>query len=233
MASVLSVNLGGATPSEHTDVGVTGIDKRPVGWPVLVQAPGAKGVGGSGLTGDDVCDKRHHGGDDQAVYAYAREDLDEWAAELGVSLPGGMFGENLTTTGLDISGALIGERWRVGADVVLQVTAPRIPCRTFAGWLGQRGWVRAFTRRGNPGAYLRVVRSGMVRSGDPLTVTHRPRHGATVGLVFRAVTTEPELLAGLVDIPELPDELRDMARRRTVFALDPEPPAGIRPKSAS
>ena len=91
---------------------MTGIDKQPVPGPVRVAAPGPKGIGGSGLAGDAVCHKRHHGGDDQAVYAVAREDLDDWERELGRTLPAGSFGENLTTQGVDVSGALIGERWR-------------------------------------------------------------------------------------------------------------------------
>src|SRR5262245_47940942 len=111
MAVVLSVNLGRARPSSHTDVGLTGIDKRPVDHPVEVRAPGPKHGGlGGGLVGDAVCDRRVHGGDDQAVYAYAREDLDSWAARLGRPLGNGSFGENITTAGLDITGARIGER---------------------------------------------------------------------------------------------------------------------------
>ena len=57
---------------------------------------------------------RNHGGPDMAVYGYAREDLDFWAAELGLTLPSGVFGENLTTEGADANGALIGERWPDG-----------------------------------------------------------------------------------------------------------------------
>lgn len=98
---LLSVNLGRPRAVPYTDQaeGVTGIDKRPVEGPVRVAAPGPKGVGGSGLAGDAVCELRHHGGNDQAVYAFAREDLDEWERELGRSLANGCFGENLTTAG--------------------------------------------------------------------------------------------------------------------------------------
>ncbi|HEX7836199.1 MAG TPA: MOSC domain-containing protein, partial [Kofleriaceae bacterium] len=104
MATVLSVNVGQAQPSEHSSIRVTGIDKRPVTNAVAVRAPGSKRDGlGSGLVGDMICDRRYHGGDDQAVYAYAREDLDRWAGELGRPLASGAFGENLTTTGLDIT----------------------------------------------------------------------------------------------------------------------------------
>ncbi|GHE13198.1 MOSC domain-containing protein [Streptomyces alanosinicus] len=193
---LLSVNLGHPRAVPYTDQpeGVTGIDKKPVDGPVRVSAPGPKGVGGSGLTGDAVCDRRHHGGDDQAVYAYAREDLDAWEQATGRPLANGCFGENLTTDGLDLSGALIGERWRIGAEVVLEVTSARIPCRTFQGHLGERGWVKRFTQKGATGAYLRVIEPGEVRAGDPIEIVHRPDHGVTVAMQFRAVTTERELL---------------------------------------
>src|SRR5919197_6026620 len=134
---LLTVNVGRPTPSRHTTAkGGTGIDKRPVDGPVSVAAPGPKGVGGSGLAGDAVVHLRHHGGNDQAVYAYAREDLDVWKRELSRTMANGAFGENLTTWDVDVNGALIGERWRVGRRLLLEVTSPRIPCRTFQGWLG-------------------------------------------------------------------------------------------------
>ncbi|MER6470314.1 MOSC domain-containing protein [Streptomyces collinus] len=197
---LLSLNVGRPRPVPYTDQpeGVTGIDKRPVDQPVRVAAPGPKGVGASGVAGDAVCDTRHHGGDDQAVYAYAREDLDAWERELGRSLPSGCFGENLTTEGLDVSGALIGERWRIGSGLVLEVTSGRIPCRTFQGHLGERGWVKRFTRKGVTGAYLRVIEPGEIRAGDPIEIVHRPDHAVTAALQFRAVTTERELLPGLL-----------------------------------
>ena len=118
---------------------MTGIDKRPADGPVRVTAPGPKGTGGSGLAGDAVCDLRHHGGDDQAVYAYAREDLDDWERELGRTLANGAFGENLTTAGLDVSAAR-GSASAGGSapELVLEVTSGRIPCRTFQGRLGEK-----------------------------------------------------------------------------------------------
>ncbi|MEU9119780.1 MOSC domain-containing protein [Streptomyces sp. NPDC048506] len=215
---VLTVNLGTTTPSEHTDAeGGTGIDKRPTNGPVAVTAPGPKGVGGSGLAGDAVVDLRHHGGDDQAVYAYAREDLDDWERALGRTLPNGCFGENLTTSGIEITSARIGERWRIGPRLLLEVSCPRIPCRTFQGWLGEHGWLRRFTRAGVPGAYLRVIEAGEIRGGDTVERVHRPDHEVTIGLMFRALTTQRELLPRLLEAgPALPDE----ARRRTLKYLE-------------
>ncbi|WP_081236219.1 MOSC domain-containing protein [Streptomyces viridosporus] len=212
---LLSVNLGHPRSVPYTDQpeGLTGIDKRPVDGPVRVAAPGPKGVGASGLAGDAVCETRHHGGDDQAVYAMAREDLDEWERTLGRPLRNGSFGENLTTEGLDVSGALIGERWAVGAEAVLEITSGRIPCRTFQGHLGEKGWVKRFTRRGAPGAYLRVVRPGEIRAGDAVRIVHRPDHEVTVALQFRAVTTDRALLPRLLAAGEaLHPEARAAAR---------------------
>ncbi|MDI1465725.1 MOSC domain-containing protein [Catellatospora sp. KI3] len=215
MGRIISVNAGRARPSDAADLGVTGIDKRAVEGAVVLRAPGPRDTGlGSGVEGDDICDRRHHGGDDQAVYAYAREDLDGWAAELGRELRPGLFGENLTTTGVDVNGALIGERWRVGT-ALLEVSVPRIPCRTFAAAMEQQGWIKRFTQAALPGAYLRVVEPGEVRAGDEVTVVHRPDHDVTIALTFRALTLEAELLPRLVDIEQLPASVREKAAART------------------
>ncbi|MDX2826833.1 MOSC domain-containing protein, partial [Streptomyces ipomoeae] len=213
---LLSLNVGRPKAVDVPDESkhMTGIDKRPVDGPVRVAAPGPKGVGGSGVAGDAVCNTQHHGGDDQAVYAFAREDLDGWERELGRTLPNGSFGENLTTEGLDVSGALIGERWRIGAEVILEVTTGRIPCLNFQQHLGERGWVKRFTRQGAPGAYLRVIRPGEIRAGDPIEIVHRPDHDITVALVFRAEMTERELLPRLLAAGEaLHPEVLETARK--------------------
>jgi MOSC domain-containing protein YiiM len=216
---ILSVNLAVPEMSTAKRVGITGINKRPVGHPVMVRPPGPKTTGlHSGLVGDQIFDVAHHGGDDQAVYAYAREDYDWWQGQLGRELPGGLFGDNLTTSGVDVTGAVIGEHWRIGADLVLAPTFGRIPCATFQAKMGEPRWLKRFTRENRPGAYLRVVTPGQVRAGDPVEVVERPRHGVTVGHAFRAYMTEPELLPGLLEIEELPDglraELEDRLRRR-------------------
>jgi MOSC domain-containing protein YiiM len=193
---------------------MTGIDKRPVEGPVAVRAPGPKGTGEVGLSGDQVFDIKHHGGTDQAVYAYAREDLDFWAAEIGRPLDNGVFGENLTTEGIDVSDALIGERWRVGGDVLLEVSCPRIPCGTFQGWLAREGWIKQFTSAARPGAYLRVIEPGEISAGDPVTIEHRPGHDVTVALAFRAFTLEPDLLPRLLAAEALPEEDKELASKR-------------------
>lgn len=200
---LLTVNVGIPRHSAHTGArdGLTGIDKRPVDGPVAVTDPGPKGTGGSGLAGDAVCDLRHHGGSDQAVYAYAREELDAWEQKLGKPLPNGIFGENLTTLGLEVSRALIGERWRIGPDLVLEVTAGRIPCRTFAGHVREERWVKRFSQEAVTGAYLRVVTPGSVRAGDVIEIVHRPDHGVTAALEFRSFT-DRTLLPGLLPAGE-------------------------------
>ncbi len=212
MATLLSVNVGRMSASRHTDTGVTGIDKRPSPEPVALRDPGP-GTGVSGAAGDAIGDPRSHGGTDQAVYAYRREDLDAWQAELGRPLGNGVFGENLTTSGLDVNGALVGERWQVGDRCVLEVTSPRIPCRTFAGWLEDQFWVKRFTERGAPGAYLRVIAPGSVGAGDPITVLHRPAHDVTIALMFRALTTDKALQPRLAAAG---DALPDFLRRRLI-----------------
>jgi MOSC domain-containing protein YiiM len=215
MATVVSVNVGRAQPTEHSSIGVTGIDKRPVAGPIEVRAPGRKRGGlGSGLVGDAICDQRYHGGDDQAVYAYAREDLDSFSGALGRPLGNGCFGENLTTAQLDVTAALIGERWRIGDALVLEVASPRIPCRTFAGWLAEHGWIRRFTIAARPGAYLRVVAPGPVRPGDAIDVVHCPAHDVTIGVVFRALTREPLLLERVLAAGALPEADQPAARLR-------------------
>jgi MOSC domain-containing protein YiiM len=213
---LLSVNIGRAQPNPWKGLAATGIDKRPVAGPVMVTAPGPKGTGAVGLAGDRVYDVKHHGGDHQAVYAFAREDLDRWQRELGRDLPDGSFGENLTTAGYDVNAALIGERWRVGGDSgpLLEVSCPRIPCVTFAGWLEERGWIRRFTRDARPGPYLRVVEPGELAAGDEVRVVDRPSHEVTVALCFRALTAEPELLPRLLDAEALPPDDLAAVRRR-------------------
>ncbi|MFB6782397.1 MULTISPECIES: MOSC domain-containing protein [unclassified Streptomyces] len=197
---LLTVNAGRPEAVDYTDAagGVTGIGKQPAAGPVRVTDPGPKGTGGSGVAGDAVCDLRHHGGSDQAVYAVAREDLDAWERSLGRPLANGAFGENLTTAGLDVSGARIGERWRIGPDLVLEVTSGRIPCRTFAGHLGEKRWVKRFTEAAAPGAYLRVIEPGEIRAGDPVEIVHRPDHDITVRMQFLAATVRRDLLPELL-----------------------------------
>jgi len=219
-ARLVSVNVAPVRPNPNRGAPPTAIDKRATSGPVEVRAPGSRAHGlGSGLVGDSVGNRSHHGGDDQAVYAYAREDLDRWESELGRPLAPGAFGENLTTRGVDVSGARIGERWRVGPAVVLQVTDPRIPCATFRAWMGVRGWLRTFTLAAVPGAYLRVVSPGHLRAGDRVELVHRPDHDVTVSLVFRALTVEPELLPAILAAEDLPERTRAIAKAGRTFSV--------------
>jgi MOSC domain-containing protein YiiM len=221
VAVLLSVNVGRLQPNANRrSHRLTGIDKQPTTESVAVRAPGGKVDGlGSGLVGDAIGDHGHHGGDEQAVYAYAREELDDWEQRLGRELRNGMFGENLTTRGLVVSDAVIGERWRIG-DVVLQVTGPRIPCGTFRDHMAERGWLKTFAVTARSGAYLRVVAPGVIRTGDEVTVVHRPDHEVTSRLAFRALTRERALLPELLSAgDDLPDELREMAQAGETYHL--------------
>jgi len=191
-ARVISVNRGreadlliGGKP------GRSAIAKRPVADLVAMRL--------LGLDGDEQADKENHGGFDQAVYAYAREDLDWWAEQLRRELPDGMFGENLTTAGIDVSAALIGETWRVGTAVV-QVTGARIPCVTFKSWMDEPHWVRRFADAGRPGTYLRVLSEGSVRAGVDLTVLSRPDQTVTVAESMRAYYGDQEIMNRLLQV---------------------------------
>jgi MOSC domain-containing protein YiiM len=173
-------------PWTHVKSGRSGIDKHPVAGPVRLTA--------SGVDGDTICDVAHHGGPDQAVYAYSTDDLAWWSAELG--RPVATVGQNLTLSDVDCSGAVIGERWQVGT-AVLVVRGPRIPCRVFAGFLDVPDLVRRFTAARRPGCYLAVERAGEVRAGDPVTVLTRPAHGVTVTDLMVAMTGDRTLLSTL------------------------------------
>jgi MOSC domain-containing protein YiiM len=174
----------------------SGIRKSPVEGPVAVRE--------LGLDGDVQVNKKHHGGEGQAVYAYAQEDADWWVAELGRELPPGRFGENLRTSGLDLRNAVLGERWRVGT-ALFEVTAWRTPCANFARYWGVPELVKRFAAHGATGAYLRVLETGELAAGDGIEVLTRPDHGITVERAFRIVMTErsrlPELLPAVPFLP--------------------------------
>ncbi len=215
MSSVLTVNAA-QVPVMLGELR-TGIAKSPSDGPLAVRAPGPRQGGlGSGVVGDSVCDPRHHGGDDQAVYAYAREDLDAWQSQLGRELTNGMFGENITTSGVDVNNCLVGERWSIGSGgLILEATSPRIPCKTFSTWLGVPGWIKAFTAEARPGAYFRVIAPGTLEAGDRIEVLDRPDHAVTIGTVFRALMLEPDLMPTLAVADALPEKIKQQVARRT------------------
>lgn len=208
MAHLVSVNVGTPREAAWAAIGHTSIEKLPVEGTVRALT--------LGLDGDRVSDERHHGGVDQAVYAFAREDLDWWAAELGSDVRNGQFGENLTTAGIDVNEAEIGARWRIGG-ALLEVASVRIPCNDFKGWMGvsgfdNRAWVKRFAATGRPGPYLRVLEPGDLAAGDPVEVVHTPGHGVTVSTVFRALTSDRTLLPSLLVAEALPATIRAKAR---------------------
>lgn len=197
IATVLSVNAGRLAPVAGMRR-PSAIHKRPVGR-IDVRDPGPRRGGlGSGVVGDSIGSTKHHGGATQAVYAVAREELDWWGRELGRDLPDGMFGENLTTSGLDVDAAEVGEQWRVGT-ALLEVCGPRVPCATFALHMGEQRWVRRFTEHGRTGAYLAVREAGVIETDDPIEVVHRLGHGLTVPMYFRASMGDKELAGVFLD----------------------------------
>ena len=210
--TVLAVCRVHALLPDDGAVGVTAIDKRPVEGPVRVRT--------LGLFADVQADRAHHGGEDQAVYAYSQEDADWWAAELGHPVTPGLFGENLRVDGIPVSRALVGERWRVGT-ALLEVTHERSPCATFARRMGLPRWVKRFTDANRVGCYLRVLETGDLQAGDEVVVEHRPDHGVTVADWFASRTTAHEtrgdvsrrLLAAEAEGQlRLSDEVRERAR---------------------
>ncbi len=175
---LLSVNVGDETPIEGAGKsGKTGIYKRPVWGPVEILS--------GGIAGDKISDKKNHGGPDQAVYVFGAPDLEWWSEDLGRDLPPGTFGENLTVSDLESAAVCVGDRLEIG-PVVLEVTAPRIPCLTLAVRMGDPAFLKRFRRTERPGVYCRVVMEGEVRVGDAVALTPYPGERVPVLEVFRA-----------------------------------------------
>lgn len=175
---IVSVNVG-----EPKDIrlgkhhSLSGIDKRAV--------PGRVSVGPLGLHGDHILSTKHHGGPDQAVYLYSLEDYDAFAELLGEVPPAGTFGENLTVQGLESAGVRVGTRLSLDEPgLLLEVTAPRIPCATFAAHMNDAGFVKVFRQMRRPGLYARVLRPGTVGAGDLLGVQPGPDNAPTLGEEF-------------------------------------------------
>lgn len=206
-AQVVSVNAGRSRPqvvgnrTQHT-----AIDKRPL--------DGAVEVDHLGLRPDEQVDVEYHGGPEQALYAFAIEDYDYWIEQLGRPLTPGQFGENLTTRGIDVNAARIGEQWRVG-EITVQVTGPRIPCVVFGAHLDERGWVRRFSAADRPGPYLRVLTPGTVQAGDAIVVVDRPDHDVTIADAFRIHRRDRHEAERLIGLPGLVTPMARWARERT------------------
>jgi MOSC domain-containing protein YiiM len=206
VGSILSVNLADVRTIERRGRPVrTGIWKLPAEGPVH--------AGPEGLAADVQADRRVHGGPDQAVYAYAREDTDWWEGELGRPLAAGTFGENLTVSGMDVTGALVGERWRAGS-ALLEVSAPRIPCWKLGVRMGDPRFVKRFGAALRPGAYLRVLEAGEIAAGDPLELLDRPDHDVSVRLVAEARLSDASLRPRLLAARRLPAAWREWASRQ-------------------
>jgi MOSC domain-containing protein YiiM len=204
--SVLSVNVAEIREVPRGGRMVpTGIWKVPVDGRVAVR--------GVNVEGDKQADRAVHGGPDKALYAYAREDTDWWERELGRELPHGAFGENLTLTGVDVSGALIGERWRVGT-VLLEVSEPRFPCWKLGVRFGDPRMLKRFSAALRPGAYLRIVDEGELAAGDAVEIVERPDHDLTIADFARAYLKDRDALPRLLEVPAASKMWRDWVRER-------------------
>lgn len=200
-ARVVSVNVGVPRTVEWLGQLVTSsIWKEPVSGPVALR--------GVNLAGDDQADRKVHGGPDMAVYAYGLDDYRYWQAEFGLEVEPGLFGENLTVEGLNVSGARVGERWQVGS-AVLEVSQPRIPCYKLGMRLQDPAFPRRFAAVGRPGTYLRIVREGVISAGDAISVVHRPEHEVSSELIARAYHADRSLLPRLLQVPELSASWRE------------------------
>jgi MOSC domain-containing protein YiiM len=205
-AHVLSVNVGGV---RAVDVGnrtiTTAIWKSPVA--------GRVAVSGVNLSGDDQADRSVHGGHDKAVYAYAWEDTLWWQEQLGRELEPGNFGENLTLSGVDLPGAVVGERWRVGS-ALLEVSEPRFPCFKLGLRMGDPTFLKRFAAARRTGTYLRIVGEGAVGAGDPIEQVTRPSHDVTIGLFAEAYLGDHSLAPRLLDAPQVSEVWKHWARER-------------------
>ena len=205
-ARVLSINItsvvhqGEWTGSE----GRTGIDKRSVAGPIEFK--------NNGVVGDRIIDTHVHGGYDQAVYAYAYEDAQWWEKEIGEEITAGRFGENLTTEGIDVNAALVGEQWKIGS-VILEVSQPRIPCRVFAGFWKRATLIKDFTQAGRPGAYLRIIQEGTATAGDLIEVIYKPDHAVSISDLFSAKSGERAKINEIKGVPQLSHGFKEWAEK--------------------
>lgn len=203
--TILSVNVGGIRQFDyHGRPAVSAIWKSPVTGRVA-----ARGVN---LEGDDQADRSAHGGPDKAVYAYAIEDTRWWEQELGQALEHGQFGENLTTEGVDVTGALVGERWEIGS-AVFEVSEPRVPCWRLAVRMEDQLFPRRFIEAGLPGTYLRIIVEGEVGTGDEVIVASKPDHDLSIGDIFRIFTKDRAEAGRLLSAPQLSPAWKDWAER--------------------
>lgn len=201
----MSVNVGGIREFDyHGKAAASAIWKTPTTDRVM-----ARGVN---LEGDDQADRKAHGGPDKAVYAFAVEDSRWWGAQLGREMEHGELGENLSTEGIEVTSAVVGERWEIGS-AVFEVSEPRVPCWRLGVRMKDEQFPRRFTQAGRPGTYLRIVVEGELGVGDEVRVVERPDHELTIGDVFRIFTRDQDQAARLLAVPQLSSAWKAWAGR--------------------
>jgi MOSC domain-containing protein YiiM len=203
-ARILSVNVGQVREFDYN-----GRAAKSAIWksPVAGRIP-ARGVN---LEGDAQADRKAHGGPDKSVYAYATEDMRWWEEKLGRSLQYGEFGENLTTEGIAVNDALVGERWAIGT-AVFEVSEPRIPCWRLGVRMNDQLFIKSFTKALRPGTYLRIVVEGDVAAGDEVRIMERPAHDLTIRDIFRIYTRDREEAERLLTVPRISESWRGWAQ---------------------
>jgi len=200
---VLSVNVGTAREFDyHGRPARSAIWKTPVAGRIA-----ARGVN---LAGDEQADREAHGGFDKAVYAYSIEDARWFEKETGRTLPYGAFGENLTTEGIDVDDAAIGERWAIGS-AVFEVSEPRMPCWRLQVRMNDDQFVRRFTQALRPGSYLRIIVEGDVGAGDEIRVVEKAQTELTVRDVFRIYVRDRHEAKRLLAVLKLSDAWKSWA----------------------
>ena len=200
---VLAVNVGTVREFEYS-----GRPAKSAIW--KSPAAGRVAARGVNLDGDDQADRKAHGGPDKAVYASAVEDARWWEQEIGRSFAYGEFGENLTTEGIEVNNALVGERWEIGTTV-LEVSEPRIPCWRLGVRMNDPIFPRRFTEAMRPGAYLRIVVEGSVGAGDEIRVVEKPGHDLTIRDVSRIYTRDRDEVERLLAVPQVSESWRRWA----------------------
>lgn len=170
---VLSVNVGLPRIVEYRGEPVsTGIYKEPV--------IGRVAVNEFNLAGDAQADLRVHGGYSKAVYVYPSEHYEFWHGELPeMNLPFGVFGENLTTTGLIETQVFVGDKLRVGTAEFV-VTEPRQPCFKLGIRFGRTDIIKRFAKSGRSGFYLAIEKTGELGTGDEIALLSREENGVSI-----------------------------------------------------
>ncbi|MEC3907298.1 MOSC domain-containing protein [Tamlana sp. 2201CG12-4] len=182
----------------------TGIYKMPTDSPIF--------LGKKGVKDDEVTDKKVHGGEFKACYLFSMEQYSYWKPLYpNLKWNWGMFGENLTISGLDETQICIGDIYKVG-ETLIQITQPREPCFKFGAKFGDMGALKRFIDHGLSGTYVRILEEGLVKAGDIFELKHRKENSLTTAKLFKLIFSknkDPELIKRAINNDALPQRKRD------------------------